>query len=148
MAKPSKKKKKVVAVVKLQIPAGEATPQPPVGPALAQYIGNIMDFCKQFNAATQKMKGYKIPVVVTIYQDKKFTFITKQPPVADLLKKAAGVEKGSGMPNRNKVGKVTMEQVREIARQKMQDMVVNDEDAAVRSVMGTARSMGIEVVEA
>ena len=144
MAKP---KKKVVAVVKLQIPAGEATPQPPVGPALGQHGANIMDFCKSFNAATQKDKGFKIPVVITIYHDKSFTFETKKPPVADLLKKAINIPKGSGVPNRVKVGKITRDQIREIAQMKMVDMVVNSEEAAMATIMGTARSMGIEVID-
>ena len=144
MAKP---RKKVVALVKLQIPAGEASPQPPVGPALGQHGANIMDFCKAFNAATQKDKGFKIPVVITIYHDKSFTFETKKPPVADLLKKAIDIPKGSGVPNRVKVGKITRDQVREIAQMKMVDMVVNSEEAAMATIMGTARSMGIEVVD-
>lgn len=142
MAKP---KKKTIALVKLQIPAGEATPQPPVGPALGQHGANIMDFCKQFNAVTQKDKGFKIPVVISIYHDKSFTFVTKKPPVAELLKKTINITKGSGVPNRTKVGKVTREQIRSIAQMKMVDMVVNSEEAAMATIMGTARSMGIEV---
>ena len=144
MAKP---KKKVVALVKLQIPAGEANPQPPVGPALGQHGANIMDFCKQFNAVTQKDKGFKIPVVITIYHDKSFSFVTKKPPVAELLKKAINIPKGSGVPNRVKVGVITREQIRSIAQMKMVDMIVNSEEAAMATIMGTARSMGIEVTD-
>ncbi|HDH99458.1 MAG: 50S ribosomal protein L11 [Candidatus Latescibacterota bacterium] len=137
--------KKVVGTVKLQIPAGSATPAPPVGPALGPYGVNIVEFCKAFNAQTQGQTGLIIPVVITIYADRSFSFITKTPPASVLLKKAAGIEKGSGEPNRQKVGKVTMEQVREIARMKMKDLNTSDEEAAVRMVLGTARSMGIEV---
>ncbi|HFE54142.1 MAG TPA: 50S ribosomal protein L11 [Bacteroidetes bacterium] len=139
--------KKVLATIKLQIPAGQATPAPPVGPALGQHGVNIMEFCKAFNAKTQDKAGLIIPVVITVYADRSFTFITKTPPAAVLLKKAAGVEKGSGEPNRIKVGKVTRDQVREIAETKMQDLNANDIEAAMRMVEGTARSMGIEVVE-
>ena len=137
--------KKVTGIVKLQIPAGQANPAPPVGPALGQQGVNIMAFCKEFNAATQKEAGMVIPVVITVYQDKSFTFITKTPPAAALLKKAAGIAKGSGVPNRDKVGKVTKKQLAEIAKLKMKDLNAFDEDHAVRMVAGTARSMGIEV---
>ena len=137
--------KKITGIVKLQIPAGQANPAPPVGPALGQQGVNIMAFCKEFNAATQKEAGMVIPVVITVYQDKSFTFITKTPPAAALLKKAAGIAKGSGVPNRDKVGKVTRKQLAEIAKLKAKDLNANDEDHAVRMVAGTARSMGIEV---
>src|SRR5262245_37962748 len=137
--------KKVVAQIKLQIPAAKATPAPPVGPALGQHQVNIMDFCKNFNARTAKQDGLIIPVVITVYQDKSYTFITKTPPAAVLLKRAAGIAKGSGEPNRNKVGKVTAAQVREIAELKKPDLNSNDLEAAIRMVEGTARSMGIEV---
>jgi large subunit ribosomal protein L11 len=139
--------KKVVGLVKLQIPAGNATPAPPVGPALGQAGVNIMEFCKSFNAKTQKDAGLIIPVVITVYADKSFTFITKTPPASVLLKKAAGIEKGSGEPNRNKVGQVSKKQVQEIAQMKMQDLNANDVEAAMQIVAGTARSMGIEVVD-
>ena len=140
--------KKVQTYVKLQIEAGKATPAPPVGPALGQAQVNIMEFCKQFNARTQnkEMAGLIIPVVITVYADRSFTFITKTPPAAILLKKAAGLAKGSGTPNKEKVGTVTEKQVREIATQKMPDLNAASVDAAVRSIKGTARSMGIEVV--
>jgi large subunit ribosomal protein L11 len=140
--------KKVTTYVKLQIEAGKATPAPPVGPALGQAQVNIMEFCKQFNARTQnkEMAGLIIPVVITVYADRSFAFITKTPPAAVLLKKAARVEKGSGTPNKEKVGKVTEAQVREIATQKMPDLNAASIDAAVKSITGTARSMGIEVV--
>lgn len=138
--------KKVVAQIKLQLPAGKATPAPPVGPALGQHGVNIMEFCKQFNAKTADNAGMIIPVVLTVYADRSFTFELKTPPASILLKKAAGVEKGSGEPNRNKVGKVTREQVREIAKTKMQDLNANDIEAAMLMIEGTARSMGIEVV--
>jgi large subunit ribosomal protein L11 len=140
--------KKVTAQVKLQIEAGKATPAPPVGPALGQAQVNIMEFCKQFNARTQnkEMAGLIIPVVITVYADRSFTFITKTPPAAVLLKKAAGLQKGSGTPNKDKVGKVTEKQVREIATQKMPDLNAASVDAAIKSIKGTARSMGIEVV--
>jgi large subunit ribosomal protein L11 len=137
--------KKVIAQVKLQIPAAHATPSPPVGPALGQHGVNIMEFCKAFNARTQDKQGLIIPVIITVYADRTFTFITKTPPAAVLLKKAAGLEKGSGEPNRNKVGKVTRDQVREIAETKMPDLNANDVDMAMRLVEGTARSMGIVV---
>jgi len=137
--------KKVVGQIKLQIPAGKATPAPPVGPALGQAGVNIMDFCKAFNAKTAKDEGLIIPVVITVYADRSYTFITKTPPVAVLLKRAAGIAKGSGEPNKNKVGKVTMKQVEEIAKQKLPDLNAEDIKAAVQTVLGTARSMGVEV---
>ncbi|MBI4548793.1 MAG: 50S ribosomal protein L11 [Ignavibacteriae bacterium] len=137
--------KKVVGFVKLQIPAGQANPAPPIGPALGQKGVNIMEFCKQFNTKTQDKQGLIIPVVVTVYSDKSFTFITKTPPASVLLAKAAKVEKGSGEPNRNKVGKVTKTQLREIAELKMPDLNAHDVDAAMKMVAGTARSMGILV---
>ncbi len=140
--------KKVTALVKLQIEAGKANPAPPVGPALGQAQVNIMEFCKQFNARTQnkEMAGLIIPVVITVYGDRSFTFITKTPPAAVLLKKAAGLQKGSGTPNKDKVGKVTEKQVREIATQKMPDLNASSVETAIKSIKGTARSMGIEVV--
>ncbi|HVA68013.1 MAG TPA: 50S ribosomal protein L11 [Candidatus Binataceae bacterium] len=139
--------KKVVGQVKLQIPAGAANPSPPVGPALGQRGVNIMEFCKAFNAQTQAMTGLVIPVVVTIYADRSFTFITKSPPASILLLKAAGLEKGSATPHKNKVGKVTRKQVEEIAKTKLQDLNAADLDAAIRTVSGTARSMGIELAD-
>jgi large subunit ribosomal protein L11 len=138
--------KKLTAMVKLQIPGGKANPSPPVGPALGQHGVNIMDFCKQFNAKTQNANGMIIPVVISIYQDRSFTFITKTPPVAVLLKKAANIVQGSGVPNKTKVGKVTMKQVEEIAKTKMPDLNCVDLESAVRQVTGTARSMGLDVV--
>jgi large subunit ribosomal protein L11 len=140
--------KKVQGYVKLQIEAGKATPAPPVGPALGQAQVNIMEFCKQFNAKTQgkDLAGLIIPVVITVYGDRTFTFVTKTPPAAILLKKAAGIDKGSGTPNKEKKGKVTEKQVREIATQKMPDLNAASIDAAIRSIKGTARSMGIEVI--
>ncbi len=138
--------KKVVGQVKLHIPAGKATPAPPVGPALGQQGVNIMDFCKAFNARTAKGAGMITPVVITVYQDHSYTFITKTPPASVLLAKAAGVAKGSGVPNRDKVGKVTRSQVEEIARTKLEDLNCESIDAAVKIVEGSARSMGIEVV--
>jgi large subunit ribosomal protein L11 len=140
--------KKVTTYVKLQIEAGKATPAPPVGPALGQAQVNIMEFCKQFNARTQnkEMAGLTIPVVITVYADRSFTFITKTPPAAVLLKKAAGVAKGAGAPNKDKVGKGTEKQVREIATQKMPDLNASTVESAIKSIKGTARSMGIEVV--
>src|SRR5687768_1215781 len=138
--------KKVVGQVKLQIPAGQANPAPPVGPALGQQGVNIMAFCKEFNAATKEQAGLVIPVVITVYQDKSFTFITKSPPASVLLKKAAGVASGSKTPNKDKVGKVTRKQVQEIVKMKLKDLNAHDEEAAFRVVAGTARSMGIEVV--
>lgn len=139
--------KKVVGYVKLQIPGGQATPAPPVGPALGQRGVNIMEFCKQFNARTQDKVGLILPVIVTIYSDKSFTFVVKTPPASVLLKKAAGVEKGSSEPKRVKVGKVTRQQIREIAQMKMPDLNTDDIEAAMRMVEGTAKSMGIEVVD-
>jgi large subunit ribosomal protein L11 len=139
------KKKKVLAMVKLQIKAGQATPAPPVGTALGQHGVNIMDFCKQYNEATQQQMGQVIPVELTIYEDRSFTFITKQPPAAELIKQAAGLEKGSDIPNRNKVARLSQDQVRTIAKQKMADLNANDEDMAMRIIAGTARSMGVEV---
>jgi large subunit ribosomal protein L11 len=138
--------KKITGYVKLQIPAGEATPAPPVGPALGQQGVNIMDFCKSFNARTMPQKGLIIPVVITVYADRSYSFITKTPPAAILLLKAAGVPKGSGTPNKEKVGKVTKQQVEDIAKTKMPDLNAADLSAAIRVVEGTARSMGIEVV--
>jgi len=137
--------KKVIGTIKLQLPAGNATPSPPVGPALGQYGVNIMEFCKAFNAKTQDKQGLIIPVVITVYADRSFTFITKTPPASILLKKAAGVEKGSSEPNKVKVGKVTRQQVREIAEVKMPDLNTTDIEAAMRMIEGTARSMGIVV---
>jgi len=137
--------KKVQAYIKLQCPAGQANPAPPVGPALGQHGVNIMEFCKQFNARTQKDAGLIIPVVITVYTDRSFTFITKTPPASILLLKAAKVEKGSGTPNKTKVGTVTKSQVEEIAKLKLPDLDVRDLAAAIRTVEGTARSMGIEV---
>ncbi len=140
--------KKVKAQIKLQIPAGNANPAPPVGPALGQQGVNIMDFCKQFNARTASMEaGMTIPVIITVFEDRSFTFITKMPPVSALVKKAAGIAKASGEPNRKKVGKITKQQVEEIAKQKMPDLNANDMEAAKLMVEGTARSMGVEVVE-
>jgi len=139
--------KKVVAIVKLQCPAGAANPAPPVGPALGQHGVNIMEFCKAFNARTQDKQGLIIPAVITIFADRTFTFELKTPPAAVLLKKAAKVEKGSGEPNRTKVGTVTTAQVREIAQLKLPDLNANDIDAAMKIVAGTARSMGLDVVE-
>jgi large subunit ribosomal protein L11 len=138
--------KKVTGLVKLQIPAGQATPAPPVGPALGQAGVNIMDFVKNFNARTQSQIGLIIPVVVTVYSDRSYTFITKTPPAAILLKKAAGIDKGSGEPNRNKKGSVTAAQVEEIAKTKMPDLNAASLAAAVRIIEGTARSMGVEIV--
>jgi large subunit ribosomal protein L11 len=137
--------KKITGLVKLQIPGGQANPAPPVGPALGSQGVNIMGFCKEFNAATKDRPGLIIPVVITVYQDKSFTFILKSPPASVLLKKAAGVASGSKVPNKDKVGKVTKKQVMEIVKQKIQDMNATDEEAAFRVVCGTARSMGIEV---
>ena len=138
--------KKVTGQIKLQIPAGQANPAPPVGPALGQHGVNIMAFCKEFNAATKDQPGMVIPVVITVYQDKSFTFITKSPPASVLLKKAAGITAGSKTPNKDKVGKVTRKQVLEIIKLKSKDMNSMSEEAAVRMIAGTARSMGIDVV--
>ena len=137
--------KKITGYIKLQIPAGAATPAPPVGPALGQHGVNIMEFCKTFNARTQKDQGLIIPVVITVYSDRSFTFVTKTPPASILLLRAAGVPKGSGVPNKNKIGKVTKQQVEDIARTKMPDLNAASLEAAIKTVEGTARSMGIEV---
>ncbi len=137
--------KKLTAMVKLQIPGGKANPSPPVGPALGQHGVNIMEFCKAFNARTQNTNGMIIPVVISIFQDRSFTFITKTPPVSELLKKAANIIKGSGVPNKNKVGSVTKAQILDIAKTKLPDLNTVDLDSAVRQVEGTARSMGLEV---
>jgi large subunit ribosomal protein L11 len=139
-------KKKVVAAVKLQIRAGQATPAPPVGTALGQHGVNIMEFCRQYNEQTQQFSGQVIPVELTIYEDRSFTFITKQSPAAELIKQAAGIEKGSGEPNREKVATLTREQLRRIAERKMADLNANDVEAAMKIIAGTARSMGVEVV--
>ncbi len=139
--------KKVVGVIKLQIPGGQASPSPPVGPALGQHGVNIMEFVKAFNARTQDKVGTTVPVIITVYADRSFTFITKTPPASELLRKAAGVEKGSGVPNRDKVGKVTWKQIEEIAKIKMPDLTAADMEAAKRTIAGTARSMGIEIVD-
>ncbi len=139
--------KKIAGYIKLQIPGGAANPSPPVGPALGQKGVNIMQFCKAFNAQTQNEKGMIIPVVITVYADKSFTFITKVPPVPVLVKKAAGIDKASGEPNRKKVGKITKAQVKEIAEKKMPDLNTIDVEAAMRMVAGTARSMGVDVVD-
>jgi len=137
--------KKITGFIKLQIPAGAATPAPPVGPALGQHGVNIMEFCKTFNARTQKDSGLIIPVVITVFSDRTFTFVTKTPPAAILLLKAAGIQKGSGVPNKTKIGSVTRKQVEEIARLKMPDLNAASVEAAIRTVEGTARSMGMEV---
>jgi large subunit ribosomal protein L11 len=139
--------KKVTGYIKLQIPAGAATPAPPVGPALGQHGVNIMEFCKTFNARTQKDQGLIIPVVITVFSDRTFTFITKTPPAAILLLKAAGIQKGSGVPNKTKIGTVTKKQVEDIAKLKMPDLNAASLEAAVRTVEGTARSMGMEVTD-
>ncbi|HKI51673.1 MAG TPA: 50S ribosomal protein L11 [Geothermobacteraceae bacterium] len=139
--------KKVIGQIKLQIPAGAANPAPPVGPALGQHGVNIMEFCKAFNAKTQSEAGMIIPVIITVYADRSFSFITKTPPAAVLLLKAAKIQKGSGVPNKDKCGKVTKDQVREIAQLKMPDLNAFDVEAAMRTIEGTARSMGLEVVE-
>ena len=138
--------KKVIGQIKLQIPAGQANPAPPVGPALGQHGVNIMGFCKEFNAATKTQAGLIIPVVITVYQDKSFTFITKSPPASVLLKKAAGIASGAKNPLKEKVGKVTRKQVLEIVKMKIKDMNATSEEAAIRTVAGTARSMGIEMI--
>jgi large subunit ribosomal protein L11 len=139
------KKKKVAGLIKLQIKAGLANPAPPVGPALGQHGVNIMEFCKAYNAATESQKGSIVPVEITVYEDRSFTFITKTPPASELIKQAAGVAKGSGVPHTNKVGSLTNAQVREIATIKMEDLNANDIDAAAKIIAGTARSMGITV---
>jgi large subunit ribosomal protein L11 len=138
-------KKKLAAVIKLQIQAGQANPAPPVGPALGQHGVNIMEFCKAYNAATESQRGQIVPVEISVYEDRSFTFVTKTPPAARLLLKAAGVDKGSGEPHTKKVAKVTMDQVREIAQTKMEDLNANDIDQAAKIIAGTARSMGITV---
>src|SRR2546429_4879387 len=140
-----RRRKKVQAIVKLQIKAGQATPAPPVGTALGQHGVNIMDFCRQYNEATQQYAGQVIPAEMTIYEDRTFSFITKQPPAAELLKQAAGVEKGSAEPHREKVGRLSRDQVRQIAEAKMADLNASDVDAAMKIIEGTARSMGVEV---
>ena len=139
--------KKVTAFIKLQVPAGKANPSPPVGPALGQHGVNIMQFCKEFNARTAQQGDLIIPVVITVFSDRSFTFVTKTPPAAVLLKKAAGIEKGSGEPNKNKVGKVTKKQVRDIAQLKLPDLNTTNLDSAIRTVEGAARSMGLEVID-
>ena len=138
-------KKKVAGLIKLQIQAGAANPAPPVGPALGQHGVNIMEFCKAYNAATESQRGNIVPVEITVYEDRSFTFITKTPPAAQLINKAAGVAKGSGVPHTQKVGKLSMDQVREIAETKKEDLNANDIDAAAKIIAGTARAMGIEV---
>ena len=139
--------KEIATKIKLQVPAGKANPAPPVGPALGQHGVNIMEFCKAFNAQTQQMGETVVPVIITVYTDRSFTFITKTPPAGELLKKAAGIIKGSGVPNKDKVGKVTRAQVKEIAQQKLPDLNAADIEAAMRTIEGSARSMGLEVVE-
>ena len=141
-----RRRKKISAVVKLEIKAGQATPAPPVGTALGQHGVNIMEFCRQYNEATQAQMGQVIPAEITIYEDRTFSFITKQPPAAELLKQAAGIESGSGEPNRKKVGRVSQDALRQIAERKMVDLNANDVEAAMLILAGTARSMGIEVV--
>jgi large subunit ribosomal protein L11 len=137
--------RKVLTTIKLQVPGGSANPAPPVGPALGQHGVNIMEFCKSFNAQTQDQNGRIIPVVITVYEDRSFTFITKTPPAAVLIKEAAGIPKGSGEPNRTKVAKISMDQVRQIAETKMEDLNANDIDQAAKIIAGTARSMGVDV---
>ena len=137
--------KKITGYIKLQIPAGKANPAPPIGPALGQHGVNIMEFCKQFNARTQDKIGYTVPVEITVYGDRSFTFITKTPPAAVLIRKAAGLEKGSGTPNKDKVGKLTKKQVRDIAEMKLPDLNTKNVDSAMKQIAGTARSMGVEV---
>lgn len=139
--------KKIVKFIKLQIPAGKANPAPPIGPALGAAGVNIMAFCKEFNAKTQQMAGDVLPVVITVYQDKSFTFICKKPPVSLMIKKTLGIEKGSAVPNRDKVGKIKRSQAKKIASEKIQDMNANDLEAAANIVLGTARSMGIDLIE-
>jgi large subunit ribosomal protein L11 len=139
------KKKKITALIKLQINAGQATPAPPIGPALGQHGVNIMEFCKAYNAQTEGQRGSVIPVEITVYEDRSFTFVTKTPPAAELIKKAAGVPKGSGEPQKTKVGRLTAAQVREIAQAKMEDLNANDLDQAAKIIAGTARSMGVTV---
>jgi len=139
--------KEITAKIKLQVPAGKANPAPPVGPALGQHGVNIMEFCKAFNAKTQKMGDTIVPVVITVYSDRSFTFITKTPPAAELLKKAAGIIKGSGVPNKDKVGKVTRAQIKEIAQTKMPDLNAASVESAMRMIEGSAKSMGLEIVD-
>ena len=139
--------KKVVANIKLQVPAGQANPSPPIGPALGQHGVNIMEFCKAFNAKTQKMGDTIVPVIISVYSDRSFTFITKTPPAAELLKKAAGIIKGSGVPNKDKVGKVTRAQIKEIAQTKMPDLNAATVESAMRMIEGSAKSMGLEIVD-
>lgn len=139
--------KETIRIIKLQLPAGKANPAPPVGPALGQHGVNIMEFCKAFNAKTQNQEGTVIPVVITVYADRSFDFVLKTPPASELIKKAAGIVKGSGTPNKEKVGRVTPGQIREIAKQKMPDLNCHDIDAAFNIIAGTARSMGIEVTD-
>lgn len=137
--------KKIKALVKLQIQAGQATPAPPVGPALAQHGLNIVEFCQKFNEATKKQAGFKLPVEITVFEDRTYTFKLKQPPASELLKKAAGIEKGSGEPNKTKIGKITRAQLRKIAEQKIEDMNANDVEAAMRTLEGTAKNMGLTI---
>ena len=137
--------KKIKAIIKLQIPAAQATPAPPVGPALAQHGLNIAEFCQKFNEATKDKEGFKIPVEITVYEDRTYDFKLKQPPASELLKKAAGIEKGSGEPNKTKVAKITKAQLRQIAEQKMEDLNTSDVEAAEKIIMGTAKQMGIEI---
>jgi len=139
--------KKITAYVKLQVPAGKANPAPPIGPALGQHGVNIMEFCKQFNAKTAQMGDINIPVVITVFSDRSFTFITKTPPAADLIKKAIGLPKGSARPNRDKVGKISRKQIREIAETKLPDLNCTDVEAAMRTVEGTAKSLGLDIVD-
>ena len=139
--------KKVIAQVKLQLPGGGASPAPPVGPALGQHGANIMEFVKSFNERTKNQAGTILPVIITIYQDRSFTYIVKTPPAAELIKQAIGIQKGSGEPNKNKVGKITRQQLREIAEKKLPDLNTNDIEAAAKIIEGTARSMGVEVIE-
>src|SRR3989338_1748258 len=145
MAAPTKKKKKLHTQIKLQIEAGKANPAPPIGPALGQHGVNIMAFCKEYNEKTKDKAGQIIPVIISVYEDRSFTFITKTPPVSDMIKKKIKIEKGSGIPNREKVGKISLKQVEEIAKDKMPDLNANDIKAAMNIVMGTARSMGVTV---
>jgi large subunit ribosomal protein L11 len=137
--------KKIKAIVKLQIQAGAATPAPPVGPALASHGLNIMEFCQKFNEATKKQQGFKLPVDITVFEDRTYTFKVKQPPASELIKKALGIEKGSGTPNKTKVAKITKDQIRKIAEQKIEDMNANDVEAAMKSIEGTAKNMGITI---
>ena len=139
--------KKVVGQIKLQVPAGKANPSPPVGPALGQHGVNIMQFCKEFNARTQQQAGFTIPVVISVFADRSFSFITKTPPASDLIKKTLGLKSGSGEPNRNKVGKITREQVKEIAEMKFPDLYSHNMEGAMREIEGSCRSMGVDVVD-